>query len=108
VVFFRHDDLLSAKDARESVCAQIGAALADDAPVDNPIFNGQRLAALHDQGGEERGQTLLIDRLDAIGATVADLDARMRAADRREAVRRELHRPVLAARGVGDGREPHA
>src|SRR5262249_22678980 len=90
VIFFQHTDLSDALRAREELREQIGASL--EGTPDNPIMNGKRLAELEGGSGEEKVLALVMERLERLGVVTADIDERLRRAERRDAVKRALDR----------------
>jgi len=93
VIFFEHT-LSSGRRAREKVKEQIGAALERGVPAENPISSGMRLAELQGGGGEEKALAMVMDRLERLGATTADIDSRLRNAENRDAVQRALRNRI--------------
>jgi len=94
VIFFDHTSLTSARKARDEVREQIGVALENGAAADNPISNGMRLAELQGGGGEEKALALVMERLERLTATTADIDRRLEKAEHREAIQRALQAHV--------------
>lgn len=88
VIFFEHSDLSDALRAREELREQIGASL--EGVPDNPIMTGKRLARLQAGNDEERVLGLVMERLERLGTTTADIDGRLRRAERRAAIERVL------------------
>jgi hypothetical protein len=88
VIFFEHDDYSSGIRAREEAKVQIAAALEHGLPAENPISNGMRLAELQGGGGAEQALALVMERLERLSATTADVDARLQKAEQRDAVER--------------------
>jgi hypothetical protein len=88
VIFFEHSDLSAALKAREELRVQIVASL--EGVPDNPIMTGTRLAKLQDGSGEEQMLGLVMERLERLGATTADIDERLRRSERRDALKRAV------------------
>ncbi|HMI80686.1 MAG TPA: hypothetical protein VK480_02745 [Solirubrobacterales bacterium] len=88
VIFFDHTDLNSAGKAKEGLQIQIKASL--DAPPDNPISDGMRLAELQAGGAEEQALARVLDRLDSLARATEQIDERLSRAEsltiRRQAV----------------------
>ena len=91
VIFFDHASLSSAVAAREEVREQIGAALERGVPADNPISTGMRLGELQSGGGEGEALALVVEQLERLSATMAEVDGRLKKSEHREAIQRALH-----------------
>jgi hypothetical protein len=95
VVFFRSDDYASGLAAREAVKDQISAALRrtdEGLPADNPISNGMRLASVGEGDPKDAVQLLIFERLERLNSTVGGIDARLRKAERQDALRAALRK----------------
>lgn len=79
VIFFDPTDLSSAGKAREELEAQIEASL--DAPPDNPIYDGMRLAELQAGNAEEQTLAVVLDRLQRLSHTTEQIEQRLHAAE---------------------------
>ncbi len=94
VIFFDSTSFSSGIQARESVREQIGTALASDLPADNPIMNGFRLAELHRGTAENDALAVVLERLERVTVATAEIESRLRKAERREAVRQALQNQI--------------
>jgi hypothetical protein len=94
VIFFDHTNLTSAIGAREEVREQIGVALEQGAPADNPISTGMRLGELQSGDGEGKALALVMEQLERLSATTAEVDSRLKKAEHREAIQRALQNRV--------------
>ncbi len=79
VIFFAHDNLSSARNAREAVKQQIGAALESDGPFENPISSGMRLAQLEAGDPSHRALASVMERLDRMAGMTNEVNTRLQA-----------------------------